>query len=149
MKATLKPGLKHTLTFTVTDQQTVPEFYPQSPMFRTMPRVFATGYMVGLFEWCCTELLNMHLDPGECSLGVHVDFSHLAATPPGMTVTVECECTAVDGKNAPWSIPTSSMRAWPTRPARRRQPDVKDRLRHRTMHRSPPFPLAGESWGGG
>jgi fluoroacetyl-CoA thioesterase len=104
MKATLKPGLKHTLTFTVTDQQTVPEFYPQSPMFRAMPRVFATGYMVGLFEWCCTELLNMYLDPGECSLGVHVDFSHLAATPPGMTVTVECECTAVDGKNVSFFV---------------------------------------------
>ena len=67
-------------------------------MFREMPAVFATGYMVGLFEWCCTELLNMHLDPGEGSLGIHVDFSHLAATPPGMTVTVDCEITAVNGK---------------------------------------------------
>ena len=33
-------------------------------MFQAMPKVFATGYMVGLFEWCCTELLNKHLDPG-------------------------------------------------------------------------------------
>lgn len=104
MKDTLKPGVKHKLSFTITDQQTVPEFYPESPTFRAMPRVFATGYMVGLFEWCCTDLLNQHLDPGEGSLGVHVDFSHLAATPPGMTVTVEAECTKVDGKKVSFFV---------------------------------------------
>jgi fluoroacetyl-CoA thioesterase len=104
MKDTLKPGLKHSLCFTITEQQTVPEFYPQSAIFREMPGVFATGYMVGLFEWCCTELLNRHLDPGEGSLGIHVDFSHLAATPPGLTVTVECECTKVDGKKVSFFV---------------------------------------------
>lgn len=98
MKATLKPGLTHRLTFTIEDRHTVPGLYPESPMFQAMPKVFATGYMVGLFEWCCTELLNRHLDPGEGSLGVHVNFSHLVATPPGMTVTVDCECVAVEGK---------------------------------------------------
>lgn len=98
MKDTLKPGLRHSLSFPITERQTVPEFYPESQMFRSMPAVFATGYMVGLFEWCCTELLNMHLDEGEGSLGTHVDFSHLAATPPGLTVTVECEITKVEGK---------------------------------------------------
>ena len=98
MKSTLQPGLTHRLTFKVGDRHTVPGLYTESLMFQAMPKVFATGYMVGLFEWCCTELLNMHLDPGEGSLGVHVNFSHLAATPPGLTVTVDCECTAVDGK---------------------------------------------------
>ena len=73
-------------------------------MFLAMPHVLATGYMVGLFEWCCTELLNMHLDPGEGRLGVLVDFTHLAATPPGMTVTVDCECIAVDGKNVSFIV---------------------------------------------
>jgi fluoroacetyl-CoA thioesterase len=98
MKPSLKPGLTHRLSFRVTEKQTVPNFYPESPMFATMPAVFATGYMVGLFEWCCTELLNEHLDPGEGSLGIHVNFSHLAATPPGLTVTVDAEVTAVNGK---------------------------------------------------
>jgi fluoroacetyl-CoA thioesterase len=104
MRDTLKPGLTHRLSFTVTERQTVPNFYPESPMFRAMPAVFATGYMVGLFEWCCTELLNEHLDPGEGSLGIHVDFSHLAATPPGLTVTVECEVTAVNGKKVTFNV---------------------------------------------
>jgi fluoroacetyl-CoA thioesterase len=73
-------------------------------MFAAMPAVFATGYMVGLFEWCCTELLNEHLDEGEGSLGVHVNFSHLAATPPGLTVTVDCEVIKVDGKRVSFFV---------------------------------------------
>ena len=104
MKASLKPGLKHQLKFKVTERQTVPNFYPESPMFSAMPAVFATGYMVGLFEWCCTELLNQHLDPGEGSLGIHVNFSHLAATPPGLTITVDCEVTKVDGKRVSFRV---------------------------------------------
>ena len=104
MKPSLKPGLKHQLRFTVTDRQTVPNFYPESPMFAKMPAVLATGYMVGLFEWCCTELLNEHLDAGEGSLGVHVNFSHLAATPPGLTVMVDCEVTKVDGRRVSFHV---------------------------------------------
>ena len=64
MKDTLKPGLTHRIALTVGDRHTVPGLYPESPMFQAMPKVFATGYMVGLFEWCCTELLNKHLDAG-------------------------------------------------------------------------------------
>jgi fluoroacetyl-CoA thioesterase len=104
MKATLKPGLTHQLKFRISERQTVPNFYPESPVFAKMPAVFATGYMVGLFEWCCTELLNAHLDPGEGSLGIHVNFSHLAATPPGLTVTVDAEVTDVDGKRVSFRV---------------------------------------------
>jgi fluoroacetyl-CoA thioesterase len=46
-------------------------------------------------ERAYTEFLETHLDPGEGSVGVHVDVSHLAATPVGMTVTVEAECAEV------------------------------------------------------
>ena len=98
MKGTLKAGLTHRLTFTVPDNKTVPFLYPEAADFQAMPKVFATGFMVGLFEWACIELMKDHLDPGEGSLGIHVDFSHLAATPPGMTITVDVECTAVNGK---------------------------------------------------
>jgi fluoroacetyl-CoA thioesterase len=104
MKDTLKPGLTHRLTFKVPENKTVPYLYPEAASFQTMPKVFATGYMVGLFEWTCIELMKPHLDPGEGSLGVHVDFSHLAATPPGMTVTVEAECTAVEGRRISFQV---------------------------------------------
>lgn len=104
MKASLAPGLKHRLTFKVTDNKTVPALYPESDGFVKMPAVFATGFMVGLFEWCCTELLAMHLDEGEGSLGTVVNFTHDAATPPGMTVTVDCEITEVDGKRVKFTV---------------------------------------------
>ena len=50
-----------------------------------MPDVFATGFMVGLMEWTCIQLLEPHLDAGEGSLGVHIDVSHKSATHAGMT----------------------------------------------------------------
>ncbi|HZZ85555.1 MAG TPA: thioesterase family protein [Anaeromyxobacteraceae bacterium] len=98
MKDTLRPGIRHELTHVVTDDQTVPNVYPESEAFRAMPAVFATAYMVGLIEWTCMQALEPHLDPGEQSLGVHVDFSHDAATPPGLAVTVKVEVTAVEGR---------------------------------------------------
>ena len=104
MKATLRPGLAHTHRFTVTEAKTVPNLYPEAACFREMPRVFATGYMVGLLEWACIELLRPHLDPGEGSLGIHVDVSHTAATPAGMTVTVEAKLEAVEGKRLDFSL---------------------------------------------
>lgn len=104
MKATLRPGLTHRLTYRVPESKTVPHMYPESPMFRDMPAVLATGYMVALFEWACMELLKPHLDPGEGSLGIHVNFSHLAATPPGLTITVDVECVEVSGKRAVFQV---------------------------------------------
>ncbi len=104
MKPSLRPGLTHRLAYRVPENKTVPYLYPEAPMFQRMPKVLATGYMVGLFEWCCTELLNLHLDPGEGSLGIHVDFSHLAATPPGLTVTVDAEIIAIEGKRVSFRV---------------------------------------------
>jgi fluoroacetyl-CoA thioesterase len=104
MKSTLQPGLTHQISLKVTEQHLVPALFSESPVFQAMPKVFATGYMTGLFEWCCTELLNAHLDPGEGSLGVMVNFKHLAATPAGLTVTVDCECVAVDGKKVTFKV---------------------------------------------
>ena len=104
MKDTLKPGLTHTVTYTVPTNKTVPYLYPEAPGFTDMPMVFATGFMVGLFEWACIELLEPHLERGEGSLGTHVDFSHSAATPPGLTVTVKATCTKVDGRTIEFKV---------------------------------------------
>lgn len=104
MKTTMQPGLTHKFAFKVSDAKTVPQLYPESAIFTGMPRVFATGYMVGLFEWACTELLAKHLDTGEGSLGTHVDFSHEAATPPGLTVTVEARVISVEGPKVSFEV---------------------------------------------
>jgi fluoroacetyl-CoA thioesterase len=104
MKATLKPGLSHRLVYTVPENKTVPYTFPESPVIASMPKVFATGFMIVLMEWACTELLVAHLAPGEGSVGVHVDVSHPAATPPGMVVTVDAECVEIAGPRVTFHV---------------------------------------------
>ena len=104
MKPTLKAGLKHSFSYTVPAGKTVPHLYEESPELAEMPEVFATGFMVGLMEWTCVQLLRPHLDPGEGSLGVHIDVSHKAATPVGFTITVDAECIEVRGPRAKFAV---------------------------------------------
>ena len=104
MKATLKPGMTHRFAYKVPENKTVPYTYPESPEIAAMPKVFATGNMIVLMEWTCTQLLAPHLDAGEGSVGVHVDVSHLAATLPGQTVTVDVECTEVAGPRIAFKV---------------------------------------------
>jgi fluoroacetyl-CoA thioesterase len=100
MKDTLRPGVKASFSYRVTEEKTVPHIYPDSPEMQAMPQVFATGFMIALMEWTCIKALAPHLDQGEGSVGIHVDVSHDAATPPGLTVSVDVECTEVEGRKA-------------------------------------------------
>src|SRR6185503_15434230 len=98
MKDTIAPGASATFSYTVPANKTVPHLYPEAHDFQLMPTVFATGFMVGLMEWTCMKVLEPHLEPGEGSLGVHIDVSHIAPTVPGQTVTVDATCTKVAGR---------------------------------------------------
>jgi fluoroacetyl-CoA thioesterase len=98
MKPTLQPGARTEFAFRIPADKTVPYLYPEAHEFQQMPTVFATGFMVGLMEWTCLKVIEAHLDEGEGSLGVHIDISHLSATVPGQTVTVDAECTKIDGR---------------------------------------------------
>jgi fluoroacetyl-CoA thioesterase len=104
MKASLKPGLKHSFSYAVPENKTVPFTFPESPEIAAMPKVFATGFMIVLMEWTCLQLLAPHLDTGEGSVGIHVDVSHSAATLPGMIVTVEAELTEVAGRKVAFKV---------------------------------------------
>jgi fluoroacetyl-CoA thioesterase len=104
MKPTLKPGLTHSYSYKVPENKTVPYTFPESPVIAQMPKVFATGFMIVLMEWTCTQLMEPHLDAGEGSLGTHVDVSHLAATPPGLTVKVDVEVADVQGRKIVFKV---------------------------------------------
>ncbi len=104
MKETLKPGYRHTFTFTVTGEQTVPALLPQSPIFSKMPRVLATGYYVGLIEWACMEALEPFLEEGEGSVGTMINVTHTSPTLPGMKVTIEVTCASVEGRRTLWEV---------------------------------------------
>ena len=98
MRPSLRPGLSGTFRYRVPESKTVPRIYPEAPDFQMMPAVLATGYLVALAEWACIELIKPHLDwPREQSVGTMVNFTHLAATPPGLTVTVDVRLDGIDG----------------------------------------------------
>ena len=105
MKSTLVPGLTFEFRFTVPETKTVPHLYPESTLFQEMPDVLATGYLVGLMEWACIEAVKPHLDwPREQTLGTRVNFSHVAATPPGLTITVKVRLDAIEGRKLSFTL---------------------------------------------
>ena len=105
MKSSLRPGLTFEFSFTVPESKTVPHLYPESALFQEMPRVLATGHLVGLMEWACIEALKPHLDwPREQSLGTAVNFTHVAATPPGLTVTVKVHLDKIEGRKLSFTL---------------------------------------------
>ena len=95
----LAAGDRATFRHAVTEAHTVPRLLPEAAAFAAMPAVLATGTMVGLMEWACIEQLAPHLGAGQGSLGTHVDVSHVAATPPGLTLEIETEVEAVEGRS--------------------------------------------------
>ncbi|MBI3918329.1 MAG: thioesterase family protein [Betaproteobacteria bacterium] len=105
MKDTLRSGLTFQFQFKLPPTKMVPHLYPESEMFQEMPQVLATGFMVGLMEWACIEAIRPHLDwPREQSLGTMVNFTHLAATPPGLTVTVDVRLDQVEGRKLRFTL---------------------------------------------
>jgi fluoroacetyl-CoA thioesterase len=105
MKPTLVSGIRYELSFEVAASKTVPSLYPEAPEFQQMPEVFATGYLVGLLEWACIKAVNPHLDwPAEQTVGVHIDVSHSAATPPGFRVSARVQLVEVAGRKLVFEV---------------------------------------------
>ena len=108
MKESLKPGIEHELRFRVPESKTVPALYPEASEFQSMPRVFATGYMVGLIEWACIQAVNPHIDwPEEQTVGISINVNHTAATPPGLEVSARVKLIEVDGKRLTFEVQLS------------------------------------------
>jgi len=105
VKETLLPGLTYEFRYRVPEDRTVPHLLPESPEFRAMPRVLASGFMVGVIEWACILAVNPHLDwPREQTVGIGFHLTHEAATPPGLTVTVKVRLEKVEGRRLSFSI---------------------------------------------
>ena len=99
MKETLKPGLTHEHRWIVAPSQTVPALYPEAQEFLAMPKVLATGFLVGFIEWACIKAVNPYLDwPHEQTVGIHINVSHEAATPPGLEITAKVELIEMNGR---------------------------------------------------
>ena len=105
MADTLQAGMSFEFRYTVPEDKTVPHLFPDIEEGAVMPRVLATGYMVGLMEFACIKFINPHIDwPRQQTVGIHVNVSHSAATPPGMTVTVKGRLEKVEGRKLSFAL---------------------------------------------
>jgi fluoroacetyl-CoA thioesterase len=105
MSDSLRPGLTFDFNFTIPETKTVPYLYPESEEFQMMPKVLATGFMIGLIEWACIKFINGYIDwPKEQTVGIDVKLSHSAAAPPGLTVNVKGELVKIEGRKLTFSI---------------------------------------------
>jgi len=105
MRDTMKPGMSFEFSYKVPENKTVPHLFPDIPEGRAMPVVLATGFMVGLIEFACIKFINQHIDwPEEQSVGIQINISHSAPTPPGLTVTVKGRLDKIEGRKLWFSV---------------------------------------------
>ncbi len=104
MKSDLKPGLTHRQTLIIDASLTVPAVSKAFAGFAGMPPVFATAFMVGFVECACIEAIKPFLDDNEGSVGIHVDLSHIAATPIGLTVSADVTLVEVKKKKLKFRV---------------------------------------------
>lgn len=69
-----------------------------SKVFAGAPDVFSTPALGALIEATAAGWLARHTDAGQMSVGAQIVINHTAATPPGLTVTVETKVTAIEGR---------------------------------------------------
>lgn len=66
--------------------------------------VLATPRMINLFEEAALSAVEHLLPEGKQSLGTHLDVTHVAATPVGMTVNAEAELIEIDGRKLLFAV---------------------------------------------
>ncbi len=66
--------------------------------------VFATPMMVALMEAAAVDCVERLLPPGCTSLGTHVDVSHDAPTPLGMTIHATATLKSIDARTLNFQV---------------------------------------------
>jgi fluoroacetyl-CoA thioesterase len=66
--------------------------------------VLATPVMINLVEAAALNAVEHLLPAGHQSLGIHLDVSHVAATPVGLRVTATAEVERVDGRTITFRV---------------------------------------------
>jgi fluoroacetyl-CoA thioesterase len=91
-------GAKGTYEFVVKTEDLAGTVEPSLPM------VLATAKMSLAMELAAINALTPYLEPGEFSVGVTVNVTHTAATPPGWKVRAEAEVTGGAGRRVDYVI---------------------------------------------
>jgi fluoroacetyl-CoA thioesterase len=93
----LAVGLLHQMAIPVTPERTAKHLDLGGES------VFSTPSMVWLIEHAAQVLAQMHLPPGQTTVGSEIFVRHLAPTPIGMKVTVRVRIEAIDGRRITFS----------------------------------------------
>lgn len=96
--ADLKPGLVGEAVLVVQANHTA------SHLGSGGVEVLATPVMIALMEEAARTSVDPKLEPGQMSVGINLNVSHLAATPIGMRVTARTELVAVDGRRLTFQV---------------------------------------------
>jgi fluoroacetyl-CoA thioesterase len=91
MKTTLQAGVGASAAIGIDRERTI-------GFMGEKARVYATPMLVRDIEVTCRDLLLLHLDAGEDSVGTRVELDHLAATLLGMKVELTVTVAEVQGR---------------------------------------------------
>lgn len=86
----IQPGLKGSVEIVVGEQHTAPH------VGSGRVRVLATPIMINLMEAAALQAVEGLLPAGHQTVGIHLDVTHVAATPVGMRVRAHAELMRVD-----------------------------------------------------
>lgn len=92
MKSGFEPGIAEAWTITTTPDMGITHLGPD------VPSMYSTPSMVSLIEGACVRLITKYVDPGEQSVGFHIDVKHLAPTTIGKQVTAAVTLREINGR---------------------------------------------------
>jgi fluoroacetyl-CoA thioesterase len=96
--ARVTPGLSGTAELVVGPEHTAP-FIGSGRI-----AVLATPVMINVIEAAALAAVEHLLPAGHQSLGIHLDVSHVAATPVGVRVTARAEVLRVEGRTITFTV---------------------------------------------
>ena len=94
----LRPGLKGNVEMVVGAQHTAPH------VGSGRVHVLATPVMVNLMEAAALQAVEGLLPEGHQTVGIHLDITHVAATPVGMRVRAHAELSKVEQRTLTFKV---------------------------------------------
>lgn len=102
--------------------------------------VFSTPAMIDLMEHAARQALAPWLEANEESVGVDVQVTHLAATPPGQAVRGVARVASIDGRQIGFEVAAYDAREPIGRGTHRRAVVAVDRFAQRLAEKGAPMP---------
>jgi fluoroacetyl-CoA thioesterase len=97
MKDTFKEGMTRKKTILVDKDRTI-GFLGEDL------RVYATPNLIGDIERTCLEFIKEHADDNEHSVGTHVEVTHSAGSPLGMSVDITVTVKEIDRRKITFDV---------------------------------------------